>query len=96
MSLNLNSKPGSDLEGSARESAELKFERVPQVKIHAMPAMSDNELYFRLNVPDGLETNGTWPQKIDYSAQDEAAHGQTSIKQKPDYSGWRMNWTDSD
>jgi hypothetical protein len=31
-------------------------------------------------VPDGLETNGTWPQKIDYSAQDEHAHGQSSIK----------------
>jgi hypothetical protein len=78
MSLNLNSKPGSDLEGSARESADLQIaERVPQPRRLEMPAMSDNELYLRLNVPDGLETNGTWPQKID-----ESAHDQSSIKQE--------------
>jgi len=74
--------PGSDLEGDARESEKLQIaEWMPQPRRLEMPAMSDNELYLRLNVPDGLETNGTWPLKIDYSAQDEAAHGQTSIKQ---------------
>jgi hypothetical protein len=81
MSLNLNSKPGSDLEGDARQSEELQIaQRVPQVKIRPMPVMSDSELYLRLGVPDGLQVSSDRPTKIDFSAQDEAAHGQSSIK----------------
>jgi hypothetical protein len=45
-----------------------------------MPVMSDSELYFRLGVPDGLQVSSDQPTKIDYSAQDERAHGQGSIK----------------
>jgi hypothetical protein len=48
-----------------------------------MPQMSDGEIYLRLGVPDGLQVSSDQPTKIDFSAQDEAAHGQTSIKQEP-------------
>lgn len=34
-----------------------------------------------LGVPDGLHVSPDQPSIIDYSAQDEAAHGQSSIKQ---------------
>jgi hypothetical protein len=77
MSLNLNSKPGNDLEGSACESAALQIaERMPQPRRLEMPAMSDQELYLRLNVPDGLQSNGTWPTK--YITQDTS--GPSAIK----------------
>jgi hypothetical protein len=45
-----------------------------------MITTSDNELYLRLGVPDGLQVSSDQPTKIDYSAQDEQAHGQGSIK----------------
>jgi hypothetical protein len=38
---------------------------------------SDMELYLRLGVPDGLQVSSDQPTKIDYSAQDEHAHGQS-------------------
>jgi hypothetical protein len=65
MSFNENTKTGSDRESdSARHFPELKKGLVaPQVRRMQMPSMSDQELYLRLNVPDGLETNGTWPKK---------------------------------
>jgi hypothetical protein len=76
--------PGSDLEGDARESEKLQIaERMPQPRRLEMPKMSDQELYLRLNVPDGLQVSSDQPTKIDYSAQDEHTHGQTSIKQEP-------------
>jgi len=75
--------PGSDLEGDARESADLKVGlKMPEIKRRPMPVMSDQELYLRLGVPDGLQVSSDQPTKIDFSAQDEAAHGQTSIKQE--------------
>jgi hypothetical protein len=73
--------PGSDLEGDARESADLKVGlKMPEIKRRPMPVMSDSELYLRLGVPDGLQVSSDQPTKIDYSAQDEHAHGQGSIK----------------
>jgi len=45
--------------------------------------MSDGEIYLRLNVPDGLQTNGQQPEMYMESAQHESADGQTSIKQEP-------------
>ena len=84
MSFNENTKPGQDLEGSGRESEKLQIaERMPQPRRLEMPVMSDNELYLRLGVPDGLQVRPDEQTKIDYSAQDEAAHGQSSIKQEP-------------
>jgi hypothetical protein len=59
-----NTKPGQDLEGSGRDSADLQIaERMPQPRRLEMPVMSDQELYLRLNVPDGLQSNGSWPLK---------------------------------
>ena len=56
--------PGSDLEGDARESEKLQIaERMPQPRRLAMPQMSDGEIYLRLNVPDGLQTNGQQTQQ---------------------------------
>jgi len=76
-----NMYPGSDLEGNARESEKLQIaERMPQPRRIEMPIMSDMELYLRLGVPDGLQVSSDQPTKIDFSAQDEAAHGQRSIK----------------
>jgi hypothetical protein len=84
MSFNENTKPGQDLEGSGRESADLQIaKRMPQPRRLEMPVMSDMELYLRLGVPDGLQVSSDQPTKIDYSAQHESADGQTSIKQEP-------------
>jgi hypothetical protein len=78
-----NMYPGSDLEGDARDSADLQIaERVPQPRRLEMPIMSDNMLYLRLNLPDGLRVGSHEQTKLDYSAQNEHAHGQTGIKQE--------------
>jgi hypothetical protein len=51
------------MDDSARESAELKIGLVvPQVRRFPMPQMSDGEIYLRLNVPDGFQTDGQQPQ----------------------------------
>jgi hypothetical protein len=67
-----NMYPGSDLEGDARESADLQIaERMPQPRRLEMPAMSDQEAFLRINVPDGLQSNGSWPLK--YVTEDISA-----------------------
>jgi hypothetical protein len=72
--LNPNSKPSADLEGSARESEQLKIaERMPQPRRLEMPVMSEQEAFLRPNVPDGLQTNGTLPKK--YITEDISAPG---------------------
>jgi len=76
--VNTNIKQTSDVNDEMRASAELKLTRAPQVKIRLMIHTSDNELYMRLGVPDGLVVSSEQPTKIDYSAQDEHAHGQSS------------------
>lgn len=53
----------SDTNDSSRVSAELPIVRMPGVIRKPMPAISDNEIYLRFNVPDGLESNGSWPMK---------------------------------
>ena len=65
MNFNENSKTGSDRESdAARHFPELKFaERMPQPRRLTMPVMSDMELSLRLNVPDGLQSNSSWPLK---------------------------------
>ena len=69
-----NTQPGQDVEGSGRESEQLKIaERMPQPRRLEMPIMSDQEAFLRLNVPDGVETNGTWPKK--YITEDISAPG---------------------
>ncbi len=55
--------PTSDTNDSSRASAELKITRMPGVIRKPMPSVSDMEIYLRLNVPDGLESNGQWPYK---------------------------------
>ena len=73
-------KQTSDVNDSTRASAELELKRAPQVAIRPMPITSDMELYLRLGVPDGLVVSSDQPTKIDYSAQNEHAEGQPSIK----------------
>jgi hypothetical protein len=59
-----NMYPGNDLEGDARESADLKVGlKMPEIKRHAMPQFTDGELYLRLNCPDGLKNNQQQPTK---------------------------------
>jgi len=50
-----NMYPGIDLEGDARESADLQIaERMPQPRRLEMPSMSEQEAFLRLNVVDVL------------------------------------------
>jgi hypothetical protein len=83
MSFDENTKTGQDRESdSARHFPELKFaERMPQPRRLEMPSMSDQQAFLRLNVPDGLETNGTWPKK--YITEDISAPG--GIRKVRDY-----------
>ena len=75
--LNPNSKPSFDLEGDARQSADLKVGlKMPEIERRPMPVMSDQELYSRLGASDGLQVGSDQPTKIDFSAQDEHTHRQ--------------------
>jgi hypothetical protein len=81
MSFNENTKPGQDLEGSGRESEQLKIaERMPQPRRLEMPQMSDGEIYLRLNVPDGLQTNGQQPQHYGIVQKAHADPSRSAIK----------------
>jgi hypothetical protein len=81
MSLNLNSKPGSDLEGDARQSADLQIaERMPQIKIRPMIHTSDNELYLRLGIPDGLQNDGTHEEHYSIVQQAHRDPSRSAIK----------------
>lgn len=46
---------------SIRASADLPIKRMPPTRTIPYPAMSDDEVYLRINVPDGLQSNGKWP-----------------------------------
>jgi hypothetical protein len=46
---------------STRASANLPIKRMPATRTIPYPPVSDDEVYLRINVPDGLETNGKWP-----------------------------------
>jgi hypothetical protein len=73
--------PGSDLEGDARESEKLQIaERMPQPRRLAMPQMSDGEIYLRLNVPDGLQTNGQQTQQYGIVQKAHADPSRSAIK----------------
>jgi hypothetical protein len=67
----MNLYPGSDLEGDARQAADLKITRTVQPVRREMPAISDMEIGLRLNVPDGLETDGSHPYKYVTASTDE-------------------------
>jgi hypothetical protein len=54
----------SDVNDEARAVKPLQIaERMPQPVRRAMPAISDLEIGLRLNVPDGLETDGSHAYK---------------------------------
>jgi hypothetical protein len=46
-------------------------EKMPQPVRRAMPTMSDLEIGLRLNVPDGLATDGSHPYKYITASTDE-------------------------
>lgn len=60
-----------DTNDSTRASADLQIKRMPATKTYPWPHMSDGEVYLRLNVPDGLQNNGKWPE---YYGIDQKAH----------------------
>jgi hypothetical protein len=80
ISINLN-KPGADLEGNARESSDLKRGLVaPTIKTHPWPVMSEDEVYLRLNVPSGLQTNGSYPTHYGIVQKAHADPSESPIK----------------
>lgn len=56
---------------SARASADLPIVRARTTTTRPMISMSEDEVYLRLNVPSGLQTNGKWPKTygIDQDAE---------------------------
>jgi hypothetical protein len=55
-----NKPTGSDKESdSARHFGELPIVKGAQVIRHELPSMSDNELYLRVGIPDGLQNDGS-------------------------------------
>jgi hypothetical protein len=70
----------SDLEGD-REPKDLKRGLIqPKITVRLMPSMSDDALYLPLNVPQGLETNGTWPKHYGIVQESHPGQSDTSIK----------------
>jgi len=82
MSFDENTKTGLDRENDeARHFPELKFaERMPQVKIRPMIHTSDNELYLRLGIPDGLQNDGTHEEHYGIVQQAHADSSRSAIK----------------
>jgi hypothetical protein len=71
----------SDVEGNARESADLQIaERMPQPRRLEIPQMSDGEIYLRLNVPDGLQANENQPQHYGIVQKAHADPSRSAIK----------------
>lgn len=56
---------------SARASADLPIVRARTTTTRPMISMSEDEVYLRLNVPSGLQTNGKWPKT--YGIDQDAA-----------------------
>ena len=52
----------------------------PKITVKPMPSMSDDELYLRLNVPQGLQTNGTWQKRFGIVQESHPGQSDTSIK----------------
>jgi hypothetical protein len=52
----------------------------PKIQTRPMPSMSDDELYLRLNVPQGLQSNGTWPTRYGIEQHSHKGESDTSIK----------------
>jgi hypothetical protein len=70
--MSFNKPTGSDKESDdARHFAELPITRTVQPVRKAMPAVSDMEINLRLNVPDGLETDGSHAYKYITASTDE-------------------------
>jgi hypothetical protein len=53
---------------------------MPKIKTRPVPSMSDDELYLRLNVPQGLKTNGTWQKRFGIVQESHPGQSDTSIK----------------
>lgn len=68
----------SDVNDSARASADLKITRYAGVSKYPMPHMSDNEIYLRLGIPDGLQNDGDQPEHYGI-VQKEAADPNRSV-----------------
>ncbi len=75
----MNLYPGSDLEGDPRQAVDLKITRTVQPVRKAMPAVSHMGLYLRLNVPDGLETDGSHAYRYITASTDEHRNPSESV-----------------
>lgn len=71
----------NDLEGM-REAKDLKRGLIqPKITVKPMPSTTDgNELYLRLNVPSGLESNGSWQERFGVVQKSHPGQSDTSIK----------------
>lgn len=80
--MNDESKYASGPSGEAfRKPADLKVElQMPQVKVRPMPSMSEDEIYLRLNVPQGLESDGSWQTRYGIVQRAHKGESDTSIK----------------
>jgi hypothetical protein len=82
--MSFNKATGTDKEqDSARHFPELPIVRGAQVIRHDMPQMSDGEIYLRVNVPDGLENNGSQPQKYITQVIDSHEGSGSAIRKDP-------------
>jgi hypothetical protein len=80
--MNLNQT--SDVNDAARAVKPLQIaEQIPQPRRMEMPSMSDNEIYLRINVPDGLENNGEQPQKYITQVIDSREGSGSAIRKDP-------------
>ena len=85
----------SDVNDEARAVKPLQIaERMPQPRVPPMPSMSDNELYLRVNVPDGLQNNGEQPKK--YIPQVVDSHEGSGSAIRRDLSDYRLNFGDKE
>jgi hypothetical protein len=75
--MNEDIKNTSDVNDESRNSPALSITSYAQVVRKPMPSMTDNELYLRVNVPDGLQNDGSWAKK--YTTDDPNAHRNHSV-----------------
>jgi hypothetical protein len=72
------SGPASD---EFRKPADLKIgQSAPEIHTRPMPSMSEDEVYLRLNVPQGLQSDGSWPTHYGIVQHAHKGESSTSIK----------------
>lgn len=66
---------------SLREPKDLKVGGfATQINVRPMPSTTDDELFLRLNVPSGLQSDGSWPKHYGIVQKSHPGESKTSIK----------------